>query len=282
MKPRSEEEFLRAYNGAVDDVLKYVNPAMQSDVARHNLGWSGEQYDFENYLRRSDRRYLAAYRYFLHPGVVDVKNVCDVGGFWGVWPVALARLGYDVAMTESLQYYGSAFDELFSFIRSEGVLIHDFDPFEEGAVVPGTFDAVTLMAVLEHYPHSLRTLMGNIRKMSVPNGALVVEVPNIAFLLWRLKLLVKGESPLVPATTIYESAVPFTGHHHEFTRDELVQLMQVADFEVLDSVMFNYSLDDFSWRSLKEKPFRQLVYAGSFRFLPETRELITMLCRPAA
>lgn len=265
-------EFDRLYQRAVDGVFAHWTPEMQQEIAVHNVAW-GAPYDFGNYLRLSNKRYYLAYTSLLAHG--QPGTICDVGGLWGVWPVTLRQLGFDVTMTEALQYYGAAFDGLFAHIRAQGVTIRDYDPFAIDAEAIGPFDAITVMAVLEHYPHSLQTFMNNTRRSLASNGLLYVEVPNIAYWPKRMQLL-RGQSPLPPLLDIYRSKVPFTGHHHEFTMAELRTLMAQSDFEILAEHWFNYSSPDLNWhQKLRYRPLDNLAYA----LLPDSREIIAALCR---
>ncbi|HEX7241529.1 MAG TPA: methyltransferase domain-containing protein, partial [Longimicrobiaceae bacterium] len=207
-------EFERAYREALAGVWPHWSPGMQAEMARHCHGWSPERFDFRAYLDASAARFHRAYRALAEDA--SVRSVCDVGGFWGVFPLTLKRLGYEVAMTESLRYYSEAFRGLFDHVAAQGVEIVDYDPFEEGSPLAGSWDAVTVMAVLEHYPHSLRPFMENVVAGVRPGGMVFVEVPNIAFWPKRVSFL-RGHSPHTPIGDVYRSAVPFIGHHHEFT-----------------------------------------------------------------
>lgn len=274
--------FREAYSRSVEDVLRFWNPRMQECIAVHNRGWAADAYDFANYLRGSDIRYWSAFKALATRSSADLGSICDVGGFWGVWPITLARLGIDVTMTESLQYYDDAFSSLFQYIGSQGVHVVDFDPFADAAAVSNTglgpFDAVSMIAVLEHYPHSLRTPLDRVRSLLKPGGAFFIEVPNIAYWPRRVALL-QGESPLVPASTIYQSDSPFTGHHHEFTVSELTEVLRLAGFADLEIETLNYSPDPLTLRRLAQRPLHETLQWTAFRYFPDTRELIHVLGR---
>jgi hypothetical protein len=104
-----------------------------------------------------------------------------------------------------------------------------------------------------------------------------VEVPNIAYWPRRVDLL-RGRSPLVPAQVIFESSVPFTGHHHEYTRAELSAVLERAGYGILGCDAYTYSAD---WgASLKGRLIDRLGRMVTARW-PATNELITVTCRPA-
>ncbi len=218
--------------------MEHWTTEMQAEIARHNHAWGPGLFDFKQYLEVSSGRFYLPYCALVELG--PEKKVCDVGSHWGVWPLTLRELGHDVAMTEAMQYYGDSFRALFDFIESRGVRIYDFDPFESEASLPEKFDLVTVMAVLEHYPHSLRTFMDNAQELMADGGRIYIEVPNIAYLPKRIRFLT-GKSPLVPLVDIYESETPFIGHHHEFTMAELRELVRWSGLSVVREHFFNYS-----------------------------------------
>ena len=203
-------------------------------------------------------------------------RVCDVGGFWGVFPITLKRLGYQVTLTESLEYYGTAFNELFNYIALQGIRIIDYDPFKLGPV-PGQYDTLTVMAVLEHYPYSLRDFMINMTSMLKSEGNLYIEVPNIAYWPKRMNLLF-GRSPLVPLQDIYRSETPFIGHHHEFTISELKALTELSNFEIVKEFYYTYSVGGDLWKRLLQSPIETVVQT----VWPNTRECLAILCRKKA
>lgn len=264
-------EFNNTYQDVVGTVLKYWTPKMQEELSKHNIGWANSSIDFRQYFKCSAIRFYKAYRaFFLQGG----QSLCDIGGFWGIFTITLKRLGVeDIYMTESLQYYSNAFDDLFGYIREKGVNIIDFDPFMEHAVLPGRFDMVTAMAVIEHYPHSLKTFMSNLTAMLKDNGRLYIEVPNIAYWPKRIQML-KGKTPLVSISDIYNSDTPFIGHHHEFAISELRDLAKLSGLNVMAEHFYNYSIHASLTRIIRN-PIQFLAML----LLKDSRECLAILCR---
>lgn len=265
----SRQRFQQTYLRSVEDVLRFWTPEMQTEISRHNIGWRNGRIDFGNYLRYSELRYWTAFNMMSRNGAMDTW--CDVGGFFGAYPLTLRRLGVVVAMTEALQYYSNSFTPLFAYLRQEGVEIIDHDPFESNSLDGRHFDVVSAMAVLEHYPHSQKSFLEFMGSIITPTGRLYIEVPNIAF--WpRRWALLKGCSPLPLAGDIYQSEVPFTGHHHEYTMQELHQLAALAELKVLDEESFNYSFVGPWIKRFISDPFLTLM---SYR--PSMRECLAVV-----
>lgn len=273
MKSVSEKEFQALYRDTVKEVFGYWTPEMQAEIASHCHGWSPGLFDFKVYLEASWRRFHRAYRTL---AALPGGKLCDIGGFWGVFPITMKALGFQVTMTESLKYFSGSFAPLFDCIRAKGVVIKDYDPFEPGASFPEKFDFVTVMAVLEHYPHSLKDFMTNTRALLQPGGKIYLEVPNLAYWPKRTAFL-QGNSPLAPLGDIFRSKVPFIGHHHEFTLKELNDLAQLSGLRILSLESYNYSPEmEPDLNMFLHKPTWYLA----FRLLKDSRECLAALCEP--
>jgi 2-polyprenyl-3-methyl-5-hydroxy-6-metoxy-1,4-benzoquinol methylase len=270
----SRQKFRQAYLKSVEDVLHFWTPEMQTEISRHNIGWANGRIDFGDYLRFSELRYWTAFNMVSRNRMID--SWCDVGGFFGAYPLTLQRLGVAVAMTEALKYYSDSFSPLFAYLRQEGVEIIDHDPFENISLGNRRFDVVSAMAVLEHYPHSPKRFLEFMRSIIEPTGHLYIEVPNIAF--WpRRWALFKGRSPLPPAGDVYQSEAPFTGHHHEYTMQELHQLAVLADLRIVEEESFNYSFVGPWIKRLISDPLLTLMSN-----IPLMRECLAVLLTPRA
>jgi len=271
MRSISFQEFKKIYEEKLEAIYKYWTREMQTEMSFHCYGWDPGVFNMRTYLEASVIRYYTAYRAFAKMG--GGLTLCDVGGFWGVFPITLRQLGYEVTLTETLKYYGTSFEGLFDSIRAQGVKIVDYDPFKLGPV-PDQYDMVTVMAVLEHYPHSLRVFMTNMKSMMQPTGGLYLEVPNVAYWPKRMSLL-RGRTPLVDLENIYKSKTPFIGHHHEFTIAELRKLASWSELEIVREFFFTYSVTGGFWKRLWDKPLETTVQL----LWPETRECMAVLCQ---
>jgi 2-polyprenyl-3-methyl-5-hydroxy-6-metoxy-1,4-benzoquinol methylase len=271
--PLSFQQFDVVYQDAVKVVFEYWTEQMQIELARHCHGWGPGLTDFRDYLEISSIRFYKAYCAIVRGG--EAQTVCDVGGFWGVFPLTLKKLGFEVSMTEAMKYYGDSFQRLFKCITENGVTILDYDPFEPSASLPEQFDVITVMAVVEHYPHSLKTFMGNIRSLVNSNGRIYIEVPNLAYWPKRVALLF-GHSPLAPLADIFQSDVPFIGHHHEFTVAELRDLVRLSGLSIISEDYYNYTLG--AAPGLKPRLRSPLMFLA-FPLIKSSRECIAVYCQ---
>ena len=269
--------FKSIYLNAINDILKWWTPEMQDEFAGHCINWSKGRFDFASYLRYSELRCWIAYEKVSRHGVIN--SWCDIGGFFGAFPLALHRMGVNVTMTESLKYYSNSFNPLFNYLMEEGVKIVDCDPFSVDSInlIEGSeFDVVSAMAVLEHYPHSVKVFVDFMRSVLSPDGRIYIEVPNIAY--WPRRWgLMNGRSPLSSFEDIYKSQVPYIGHHHEYTMDELHRLSVLAKLKVMDQVQFNYSFVGPFMKRLVSDPIMTFM-----SFVPSMRESLAVVLAPSA
>lgn len=87
------------------------------------------------------------------------------------------------------------------------------------------FDAVTIIAVLEHLFDPVFVL-SEIHRILRKNGILIIEVPNAVFLLRRISFLF-GKLPKTSDESLYHD-----GHLQYFTHDSLIHLLKNAGFVV--------------------------------------------------
>ena len=266
----SRAEFSSVYQTCVRDMVERM-PTDWSALAKHNAGWRQARFDARDYLVTSEIRYWHALRFMM---AEEVRSVLDVGGFLGPFPLALKRLGYDVAIAERYSYYDNAMEQIASHLTTNGVRVIDVDITEPKSIpqeLQGQFDALTCMAVAEHLAHSPKALMDNLRDGLRPGGTLLFEVPNVAYWPKRYAFFFRGETVHAPMAEVYHSAIPFTGHHREYTLQDARYVLTQAGFEISEERTFNYTVGP-------NQPFQYLKYLPAFLF-KEWAEVIMLGCR---
>lgn len=260
------DEFRRVYRNAVADVAPTVGPAELERIARHDRPLA--QWDPVEYMRRSEVRYVHALR-LLEGRARFREPVLEVGGFLGVFPLALARLGVPVTVAERYDLYDGALDSVRSLLEEAGARVWDVD-FTAPDLPAEPYAVVVSMAMVEHVAGSPRALMQNLR--SCCSGFLLLEVPNLAYGYKRWQLL-RGQTIHPPLRDVYESATPFTGHHREYTVADLRELLELSGFRLDDATTFNYSLNGHVLTRIRPHDFLT-------RVLPSWRELLMAVAVP--
>jgi 2-polyprenyl-3-methyl-5-hydroxy-6-metoxy-1,4-benzoquinol methylase len=249
----SANHFTKIYRDSVDEVIARM-PADWSAISKHNVGWRKERFDASQYLRDSERRYAKVLK--LLPQTQGAR-ILDVGGFLAAFPLTLRRLGYEVTIAEKFDYYGNALDGIAQLLADNDVTVIDKDFTESSDMgsLRDTFDGVTCMAVAEHLAHSPRDLIENIHSVLRPGGDFAFEVPNLAFWPRRYSFFFKGNTVLAPMDDVYHSAIPFTGHHREYTIDDARYVIKQGKFEIVDEYFFNYGINTRNvWHIIKYAP----------------------------
>lgn len=260
------EEFRRVYRGAVADVAPTVGPAELEKLAVHDRPLA--QWDPLEYMRRSEERCLRALRLLDHRARPQ-EPLLEVGGFLGVFPLALARLGFRVTVAERYDLYDGALDGVRALLLEAGARVWDVD-FTSAEVSAEQYGVVVNMAMVEHVAGSPRQLMENLRRCC--SGCLLLEVPNLAYGYKRWQLL-RGQTIHPPLREVYESAIPFTGHHREYTATDLRELLELSGFRLERMEFFNYSLAGALRTRLR--PHDLLT-----RLLPSWREVLMAVAVP--
>jgi ubiquinone/menaquinone biosynthesis C-methylase UbiE len=110
----------------------------------------------------------------------------------------------------------------------------------------GSTDVVFVGSVIEHLPHSPRTMLAEARRLLRPGGHLVIDTKNAVDLKTRLKVLA-GVSNWPDTDYIY-NADWNAEHHKEYTLHELAHVVELAGFDVVERVY----LERFFRQSLRK------------------------------
>lgn len=162
-------------------------------------------------------------------------RVLDVGAGHGVLLAFLHALGHDcqgVDFAEPGERHARVWRDLGIPFAVCNVEVDPL-PFADAS-----FDAVTCCQVLEHFTHSHLPAVREMHRVLRPGGILEVDVPNVASLRNRSRLL-RGRNITYDYVEHYLDAEPVLHggrsfyplrHNREFTRDELHTLLARAGF----------------------------------------------------
>jgi SAM-dependent methyltransferase len=208
-------------------------------LSRFNRGYARYAEDPFSCFVRDEWPYYRRVLQWYRESVPAGARVLEVGMFIPVVPLLLTWAGYRVTTVERLDFYGGALDELVGMLRGVGVEVADQDVIAD-PLECGGYDVVNLLAVVEHLSGSPRVLLERLRDAMKPGGSLVFAVPNHAALHHRLNLFLRGASVHPSFVAYYDSEYPFTGHHREYTHDEMVYALRRAGLQVVETGSIQY------------------------------------------
>jgi SAM-dependent methyltransferase len=196
-------------------------------------------------------------------------NVLDLGSYFGNFSLMLAWTGFKVDAVDSYRAYDHALDSVVGLMCDSGIRVREL-----GETLPDNYyDAVLLMGVIEHVPHTPRHLLESVNRALRPGGYLITDTPNLAYVYNRQKLS-KGESPFSPISAQYYTELPFEGHHREYTVAEMQWMLEQLQHEEINLDTFFYSI-----YSLQQLAGLDLENYISMRSDPLCRELIFSISR---
>lgn len=167
------------------------------------------------------------------------KKILDVGAGHGMLLALLDALGHDCHAVDFADQ-SAAYPEVYG---ARGISFHvcnveiDALPFADS-----TFDGVVCCQVLEHFSHSHLPALLEMRRVLVQDGMIEVDVPNAASFRNRSRML-RGKNITYDYREHYLYAKPVLDrgysfyplrHNREFTRDELVMLLEAAGFRGIE------------------------------------------------
>lgn len=243
-----------------------------AELARHNRGYLSDysSHRFETFVEAEWPSHSRVLKWYLK-NIPKGSRVMEIGTFVPVIPILLTWHGYWVTTVEKLSLYGKALDPMIDLLTRMGVTFQDIDII--GSDFDSTrFDVVNLIAILEHLLGSPKQLLMRIQEILVPGGALVLTVPNQARLIRRLGLLLGGTSVQPKYQDYFNSAYPFSGHHREYTRAEVVYALTQSGFRVgeIDSIKYPPK-GSFAYQgitllgNLLPKTFHQAIFAVGYK-----------------
>ena len=170
------------------------------------------------------------------------RALLEIGPYVGLTPLYYKAIGYaHVAALEGdvgqLNEIGQAYQE-----ASIELVLQDLTEF---GTAPGqarlpfpdnTFDVVVCWETMEHFNFNVLPFLWELARVLKPGGEAAFTVPNMARLESRARLLVgRGISSPVAELADQLRGNTFGLHWREYTMDELVDVVEYAGFEVLET-----------------------------------------------
>jgi SAM-dependent methyltransferase len=230
-------EFPAAWR-ATDEVLDAIRGEDLRGLERRSPGLRG--YDWPGYLRCSVARLVRVAR-CLGAGPLE-GPVLDVGSYFGNASLMCRELGFPVDAIDSYAVYAPALTRCRDLMQARAVRVLDFaDTGYDLAALPADhYGAVLCLGVIEHIAHTPRPLLEAVRRVLRPGGRLILDTPNIAYL-YNRRRLARGESIMAPIATQFDAAIPFEGHHREYSTTEVPWMLERVGFVDIAVETFNYS-----------------------------------------
>jgi len=238
-------------------------------LERHSPSLKG--FDWAGYLRLSAARMVRALR-LLRGRVEPGARVVDFGSYFGNFSLMAAAAGYRTVAFDSWAEYGECLAPVRDLMASRGIEIVDSEGVDRLPATLGGADAILLMGVIEHIPHTPRLLLEGLRGLLSPGGLLVIDTPNLAYL-YKRQALARGETVFTPIQSQYWTEIPFEGHHREYTAAEVEWMLGAAGYDVVEKDTFNYSLfglaeisgrDLENYRAMQADPLlREILFYGA-------------------
>ncbi len=255
-----------------EELWSIARQANLESLARHSPALRG--FDWNAYLRMSAIRVVSAYEALVRAGVRKGR-LLDFGAYFGNFSLFFARMGYQVEALDAYQTYRAAFEAVNDRQKAAGIRVLDFSDFDDdlSALPQGRYDAVLLMGVIEHIPHSPRLVFEVANRVLDDGGVLVLDTPNISYEYNRARFSA-GDSIHCPIKFQYDTEIPFEGHHREYTTAEILWMLERLGHETLEVTHFNYSICAL--------PELTGIDAERYRLMekdPERRELILTTSR---
>ena len=184
--------------------------------------------------------------------------VLDVASGWAVPSRVIAQeFGYRVFAIDSLLTAGT---EVLQMTNKALPTVAIWDLLTQPLPIKSeSVDVVLFLATIEHLRDSPKSLLEEFHRVLKRGGILMIDTPNILELRKRLMLLL-GRQIMPPIQFVY-GATFHSGHHREYTLDDLVKVLEWSKFHVVEATL----LDTLSGLSMaKRVPPEKREASGEF------------------
>ncbi len=204
-----------------------------------------------------------------------VKQILEIGAFFGVVSIALSKLGFHVCAAD-LPDYACMPEQKERFARHGieivGVNLEDYRlPFPDER-----FDTIIMCEVLEHLNFNPLPLIKEINRVGAPESLFYLSLPNLASIHNRLNLL-RGRPPSIVSIQHFFDQLDRTkpeianGHWREYTGPEVRELLERMGYRILRQYYFGLG------ETLDTLTLRNRLSSMLYRAFPALKENQTTL-----
>ena len=230
------------------------------------------------------QRYLTTLKFVksANSSVSNKAKILDIGCAIGLMSLMFRRIGLEVSAVDKTdppcdgENYGILLKEIFSrnnIIFKKCNVLYDSLPFPDES-----FDFVYMGAVFEHLLFGHKKVIGEIKRVLKGDGYLIIDTPNAAFLVNRIKLLLG--KPILPPVELFYNSNNYEGHFREFTLEEMKSILNYSGLRVIRAKMLNFAFrpvlkyERLNW---KRRSLITIVFSVSMAvssFIPRARPCI--------
>lgn len=220
-------------NNAIQNIKQILDEVYTERVQLARLtAESGEIF----YFKASYDRYL-----YILQKVIQIKSkgkrVLDVGPGRGHLSVALAKLGWSVALVDVEEKLNTKDMKIMCKKYQMNSKICDLScdliPFEDNL-----FDLIIFTEVIEHLPCNPVNVMKEVIRVLKQGGHLILTTPNQNNLFTKCKCI-SGKSIYAPIELFFMDNMKYAIHRREYTMDELIYLLDRVGFNIIEKGYFN-------------------------------------------
>jgi len=230
------------------------------------------------------QRYLTTLRFVdsVNNSLSNKARILDIGCDIGLMSLMFRRIGLEVSAVDKTdspcegENYGILLKEIFSqssIIFKKCNVLYDSLPFPDES-----FDFVYMGAVFEHLPFGHKKVIGEIKRVLKGNGYLIIDTPNTAFLVSRIKLLLG--KPILPPVELFYNSDNYEGHFREFTLEEMKSILNHSGLRVIEAKMLNFAFHpilEYERSNWKKRLLVRIAFSVSIAvssFFPRARPCI--------
>ncbi len=196
-------------------------------------------------------------------------RILELGAFFGVVSIALAKCGYEVTAADIPDYIENP-EQQERFrqfgVKTQGVKLQDFRlPFPDEY-----FDAVIMCEVLEHLNFNPLPLLKEINRIIAPGGLFYLSLPNFARTKNRIDVLF-GRAPGIQVKDHFQQLDPADplivySHWREYTMPEVREMLERLGFGIARHYSFSYG------ETLNDRSPRKRLGRLFYRIFPGLKE----------